>query len=95
MGSPCRGMPQQGLNAPAQSEFPDLRIQYPEGQVSGAGRYAVSRSKTGRGRASVVVFLLVPQVTIRKRLGLLAAAIKRGEQLPHEILQEWRAGGFL
>ena len=28
MGSPCWGMPQQGLSAPAQSEFPDLRVQY-------------------------------------------------------------------
>jgi hypothetical protein len=29
MGSPCRDMPQQGLSAPAQSEFPDIRLQYP------------------------------------------------------------------
>jgi hypothetical protein len=65
-----------------------------EGRVSGAGRYAVSRAKTGRGRASVVVFLLVPQVTIRRRLGLLAAALKRGDALPHEILRAWREGGF-
>jgi len=28
MGSPCWGMPQQGLMVPAQSEFPDLRVQY-------------------------------------------------------------------
>jgi hypothetical protein len=28
MGSPCWGMPQQGLMAPTQSEFPDLRVQY-------------------------------------------------------------------
>ena len=26
---------------------------------------------------------------------LLAAAVKRGEKLPYEILQEWREGGFL
>ncbi len=29
MGSPCRGMPRQGLNTPAQREFPDLTVQYP------------------------------------------------------------------
>jgi hypothetical protein len=28
MGSPCWGMPQQGLSAPAQSKFPDLTVQY-------------------------------------------------------------------
>lgn len=59
-----------------------------DGRVSEVGRDALWLSKTGRGRGSVVVFLLVPQVTIRKPLGLLAAAFQRDDQLPNQILRE-------
>jgi hypothetical protein len=60
-----------------------------EGRQSARGRYGVSRSKTGRGLATVPIFVLVPQVTIRKRLGLLMAAMKRGESIPAAIVENW------
>jgi hypothetical protein len=54
-----------------------------------AGRYAVSRSKTGRGRATVVLFLLIPQVTLRKRLDLKAAADRWAARVPGLITAAW------
>ncbi|WP_349039599.1 DUF6441 family protein [Pseudotabrizicola sp. 4114] len=41
-----------------------------EGQLNSKGRAVASRAKTGRGLATVPIFLLVPQVKIRKRLDL-------------------------
>jgi len=60
-----------------------------EGRVSSRGRYAVSRSKTGRGRATVVVFLLVPQVTLRKRLNLAEPARRWAASIPPAIVRNW------
>ena len=60
-----------------------------EGRVSRRGRYAVSRSKTGRGRATVVVFILVPQVTLRKRLDLKSAADRWAGRVPALITAAW------
>ena len=53
------------------------------------GRFAVSRSKTGRGRATVVVFILVPQVTLRKRLDLKSAADRWAGRVPALITAAW------
>ncbi|MCT4334294.1 DUF6441 family protein [Paracoccus sp. YLB-12] len=42
-----------------------------EGRLNTKGRVVASRSKTGRGRTTVPIFLLVRQVTLHKRLYLL------------------------
>lgn len=41
-----------------------------EGRLNTKGRAVASRSKTGRGLTTVPVFLLVPQVRLKKRLDL-------------------------
>lgn len=61
-----------------------------DGRLSKHGRAAVSRSKTGRGRATVPVFILVRQATLRKTLNLFAAANQAAQMLPAAIVSRWR-----
>jgi len=51
-----------------------------EGRLSKRGRAVASRSKTGRGRTTVPIFLLVPQVKLKKRLDLVKM-IEAGEDV--------------
>ena len=41
-----------------------------EGRLNTKGQAVVSRSKTGRGKVTAPIFLLVPQVKLPKRLDL-------------------------
>ena len=60
-----------------------------EGRVSSKGRAVQSRSKTGRGRATVPIFILVPQVKLRKRLDL-DRDVERGQNdMPGRIVDAW------
>ncbi|MFN4201875.1 MAG: DUF6441 family protein [Tabrizicola sp.] len=61
-----------------------------EGRVSAAGRAVRSRSKTGRGAATVPVFVLLPQVKLAKRLDVERLARAAGERLPALIAANWR-----
>lgn len=49
----------------------------------------VSHAKTGRGRASVPIFLLVPQVKLQKRLDLDRDARKAQATVPGLIVGTW------
>jgi len=49
-----------------------------------------SKSKTGRGVATVPIFLLVPQVKLRKRLDLAQDAERAVEGVPESIVAGWR-----
>lgn len=60
-----------------------------EARLNKQGRAAASRSKTGRGVASVPVFLLVPQVRLRKRLDLESPARTALNALPGDIASRW------
>jgi hypothetical protein len=60
-----------------------------EARVSKQGRAVVSRSKTGRGLMSVPIFLLVPQVRLRKRLDLERPAQAALAALPASIVRRW------
>ncbi|PRY23526.1 hypothetical protein CLV78_10415 [Aliiruegeria haliotis] len=51
-----------------------------------------SRSKTGRGRATVPVFLLVPQVRLPKRLDLDRDAERAIDSVPGLIVANWVEG---
>ena len=48
-----------------------------------------SRSKTGRGQVTVPIFLLVPQVKLRKRLDLARDAERVARSVPGLIVQGW------
>ncbi|MFD1510644.1 DUF6441 family protein [Lacimonas salitolerans] len=63
-----------------------------EGRLNNRGRAVASRSKTGRGRTTVPVFLLVPQVRLPKRLDLARDAQAAQETLPGLIVEKWVEG---
>ncbi|MCL1629909.1 DUF6441 family protein [Roseibaca sp. V10] len=60
-----------------------------EGRLNTRGRAVASRSKTGRGRTTVPIFLLVPQVRLPKRLDLDRDAERAQDALPGAILANW------
>lgn len=60
-----------------------------EGRLNSKGRAVASRSKTGRGIASVPIFLLVPQVKLRKRLDLARDAERAVDGVPGLIVASW------
>jgi hypothetical protein len=64
-----------------------------EGRLNTSGRAIASRSKTGRGLTTIPVFLLVPQVKLRKRLDLARDATRVVDGLPGRIVGMWQDGG--
>jgi hypothetical protein len=60
-----------------------------EGRLNTRGRAVASRSKTGRGVTTVPIFLLVPQVKLRKRLDLARDAATVQAQIPGAIVANW------
>jgi hypothetical protein len=63
-----------------------------EGRLNTRGRAVASRSKTGRGVATVPIFLLVPQVKLQKRLDLARDAERAQTVLPASIVAHWVEG---
>jgi hypothetical protein len=60
-----------------------------EGRLNSKGRAVASKSKNGRGVATVPIFLLVPQVKLRKRLDLARDAERAVDGLPGLIVAKW------
>ena len=60
-----------------------------DGRLSSRGLGVPSRAKSGRGRASVPIFLLVPQVRLRKRLDLARDAGRALNSGPGLIVANW------
>jgi hypothetical protein len=58
-------------------------------RLNARGHAAVSRSKTGRGQATVPMFLLVPQVKLPKRLDLARDAERALDDIPGLIVANW------
>ena len=65
-----------------------------EGRLNARGRAVASRSRTGRGVTTVPIFLLVPQVQLRKRLDLARDAARAQEAIPSAIVANWVEGKF-
>jgi hypothetical protein len=63
-----------------------------EGRLNTRGRAVASRSRTGRGATTVPIFLLVPQVKLRKRLDLARDAEAAQEKFPRVIVANWMDG---
>ncbi|MGP6089748.1 DUF6441 family protein [Antarctobacter jejuensis] len=61
-----------------------------EGRLNSRGLGVASRSKTGRGRMTVPIFLLVPQVKLPKRLDLDRDAERALDSVPGLIVANWR-----
>ncbi len=60
------------------------------GKRGGFRKASVTALKSGRGIATVVMFLLVPQVKLKKRLDYKAVVNRWEPQLPQAILQHWK-----
>jgi hypothetical protein len=60
-----------------------------DGRLNSRGLGVASRSKTGRGRSTVPIFLLVPQVHLQKRLDLARDAIRAQSEVPKLIVKSW------
>lgn len=60
-----------------------------EARLNKHGRAVVSRSKTGRGLATVPIFLMVRQVRLRKRLDLERDAKRAVDGLSGRIVAKW------
>jgi len=60
-----------------------------EGRLNTRGRAVASRSKTGRGLVTAPIFLLVPQVQLRKRLDLARDAARAHGAVPGLIVANW------
>jgi len=60
-----------------------------DGRLNARGLGLASRSKTGRGRATVPMFLLMPQVRLRKRLDLDRDVERALDRVPGLIVANW------
>ena len=60
-----------------------------DGRLNNRGLGVASRSKTGRGKATVPIFLLVPQVKLAKRLSLARDAEHAQAAIPGLIVANW------
>ena len=65
-----------------------------DGRLNSRGLGVASRSKTGRGKATVPIFLLVPQVKLAKRLDLARDAERAQAAVPGLIVANWVEGRF-
>ncbi len=58
-------------------------------RINARGTAVASRSKTGRGQVTAPIFLLVPQVKLRKRLDLARDAERVAGRVPRLIVEKW------
>ena len=56
----------------------------------GFAKGSASALRSGRGMTSVVMFILVPQVSLKKRLDVDGAAERWASALPELIVRNWR-----
>ena len=61
-------------------------------RINPRGTAVASRSKTGRGQVTAPIFLLVPQVRLRKRLDLARDAERVAGAVPGLIVERWVEG---
>ncbi|MCB1339061.1 MAG: hypothetical protein KDK10_16945 [Maritimibacter sp.] len=60
-----------------------------EGRLDTKGRAVASRAKSGRGKVTAPIFLLVPQVKLPKRLDLDRDATRALDSVPGLIVANW------
>ena len=60
------------------------------GKRGGFANASASALRTGRGLVTVPIFILVPQVTVKKRLDIDGAAQKWIEALPQLVIDSWQ-----
>ncbi len=84
-GISLRYVPPQGARRVGLLVADDFRV-----TSKGRARVASDRArKTGRGLATVVMFILVPQATLKKRFDIDSAAKKWIDRLPSLVTASW------
>lgn len=84
-GIPLRYIPPHGARKVGLLVADNLRV-----TKKGRARVASPTAlRTGRGLASIIMYVLVPQVTLAKRLDIDRAAQKWIDQLPELVVQNW------
>lgn len=63
------------------------------GKRGGFSRASASALRTGRGLVTVPMFILVPQVTVRKRLEVAGASDRWVSRLPSLVVRNWISRG--
>ena len=88
---PLRFVPRQ--NGPSLLVVDGLRASFSRqtGRLRGFRRASERARRSGQGLTTVVMFLLVPQVKLRKRLDVARAAERWSEQLPALIERQLRS----
>ena len=61
------------------------------GKRGGFARAGAAAQRSGRGLVTVPIFILVLQVTVKKRLDVAGAAARWQARLPQLVLRHWRA----
>ena len=61
-------------------------------RISKSGRAVASRAKSGRGQVTAPIFILVPQVRLRKRLDLGRDVTAVSAGIPQAIVDKWVEG---
>ncbi|TAN61762.1 MAG: hypothetical protein EPN20_11835 [Magnetospirillum sp.] len=74
--------------APSLLVAEDMRAR--TGKRGGFAKGSASALRSGRGLATVVMFILVPQVSLKKRLDVDSAAERWASALPELIVRNWR-----
>lgn len=86
-GIPLRYVPPKSARRVGLLVVDDFRV-----TSKGRARAASDRmKKTGRGLATVVMFVLIPQATLKKRFDIDIAAKKWIDRLPQLVLQNWNS----
>ncbi len=84
-GIPLRYIPPQGARKVGLLVADNFRV-----TSKGRARVASSTAlRTGRDLASIIMFILVPQVSLRKRLNVDGAAQKWIDRLPELVVAAW------
>ncbi len=61
-----------------------------KGNTGGFADASAASIRTGRGLTTVPIFILVPQVTIKKRFDIDSVAQKWIDRTPQLIIQNWQ-----
>ena len=79
--------------APSLLVAENMRVRIPRSSRGtargGFAKGSASALRSGHGMASVVMFILVPQVSLKKRLDVDGAAERRASALPEMIVRKW------
>ncbi|MER2520950.1 MAG: DUF6441 family protein [Bdellovibrionales bacterium] len=84
-GIPLRYVPPQGARHVGLLVVDNFRV-----TSKGKARVASPTAlKTGRGLATIVMFILIPQASLKKRFDIDSAAGKWNDALPRLVIQNW------